>query len=213
MKTSGHLGQPSPQSSTSAVEDLPPLASVQPTKRTISEVYLGSGTDHRTSRNKRRNTPEVGHPPHVTAGTQEYDETAHCDLLPSLLVPRELPGTESTIPPELREEVHTRPSSLDVNEPSSFLSYLSLSDAPTPHAPSPHAGASAGLRTILQDDQATFKSAAQEDLVNATMSGNHAVAILPTGAGRSMAFEIPLVVRGALTIAIVPFKTIAAQIL
>ena len=49
--------------------------------------------------------------------------------------------------------------------------------------------------------------------MNATMSGSHAVAILPTGVGKSMVFEIPLVVRGALTIAIVPFRTIAAQIL
>ena len=214
MKTPGHLARPSPPPSRSAVEDPPFLAGVRPTKRTISEVYPGSDTDRTTSENKRRNAPEVGHPLRVTAGAQEpYDETAQGDLLPSLPVPRELLCTESTILSELREEVPTRPSSPDVNEPSSFLSYLSLSDAPTPHPPRPHAGALVGLRTILQDDQATFKSTAQEDLVNATMSGNHAVAILPTGAGKSMAFEIPPVVRGALTIAIVPFKTIAAQIL
>ena len=213
-KTPGHTGQPSPPPSTSAVEDPPPSASVRRTKRTISDVDQGSSTECMTSENKRRNAPAVGHPPRVTASAQEPDdETARGDLLPSLPVPRELPGTESTIPPEPSEEVTTRPDSLDVDEPSSSLYHLSLSDAPTPRTPRPHASALEGLRTLLHDDQATFKSAAQEDLVNATMSGSHAVAILPTGAGKSMAFEIPPVVRGALTIAIVPFRTIAAQIL
>ena len=212
-QTPGHPDQTLPRPPTLVAEASHPSANARPTKRTVSEVYQGSGTVRMTSENKRRNASEVNHPPLVTASVQGPSGNATPGALSSsLLTPSELLATEPANPPELGE-VTTRPSSPEVNEPSSPLSHLSLGDPPSPDAPRSPASALEGLRAVLRDDQANFRSAAQEELVNATMDGNHAVAILPTGAGKSMAFEIPPVVRGALTIVIVPFKTIAAQIL
>ena len=47
----------------------------------------------------------------------------------------------------------------------------------------------------------------------AVLDGTHTVAILPTGGGKSAAFEVPPVLDGRLTIVVVPFRAVISQVL
>jgi hypothetical protein len=67
------------------------------------------------------------------------------------------------------------------------------------------------LRTIRRDHQAKFKSTEQQLLVKSTISGTYTIGVLPTGGGKSMAYEIPSICVGQLTIAVFPFRVILAQ--
>jgi hypothetical protein len=122
---------------------------------------------------------------------------------PSLHDPLESdPNTSTSI-----EEPSTSAAGImtGVSEP---LSNLDTDDGP----PDPPLSALEGLRKLLQDPSADFKSEAQEQLVNAVLDGRHTLAILPTGGGKSMAFEIPPVVQGRLTLVVVPYRLIIAQV-
>lgn len=44
----------------------------------------------------------------------------------------------------------------------------------------------------------------QADVVNALLAGEHAMAVMPTGSGKSLCFQIPALVRGGLTIVVSP---------
>jgi hypothetical protein len=67
------------------------------------------------------------------------------------------------------------------------------------------------LRKLRRSLSAVFKSPAQEELVQNVLQGHHTVAVLPTGGGKSLAYELPPVCQGRVTIAVFPFKVIASQ--
>jgi len=67
------------------------------------------------------------------------------------------------------------------------------------------------LRILRREPQASFKTPAQRKLVTSVLSGKHTIAVLPTGGGKSLAYELPPLCSGLLTIAAFPFKVITAQ--
>lgn len=68
------------------------------------------------------------------------------------------------------------------------------------------------LRTYLGDQSAEFKSDAQEELVRSVSSGSHTLGVLPTGSGKSKAFELAAHLTKQSAIVAVPFRLIAAQV-
>jgi len=69
-----------------------------------------------------------------------------------------------------------------------------------------------GLREHLRDPSAQFKSKAQEELVASVVLGRHTIGVLPTGSGKSMAFELACRLSKRSTIVAVPFRLLASQV-
>jgi len=67
------------------------------------------------------------------------------------------------------------------------------------------------LQTLRRDPCAAFKSLEQRKLIDSVLSGNHTIGVLPTGGGKSIAYELPPVYHGQVTIAAFPFRVIAGQ--
>jgi hypothetical protein len=67
------------------------------------------------------------------------------------------------------------------------------------------------LRELRRDPLANFKSQEQRDLVQSVINRKHTLAILPTGGGKSMAYELPPLCSGQLTIAAFPFRVLTSQ--
>jgi len=67
------------------------------------------------------------------------------------------------------------------------------------------------LQRLRRDPLAKFKSPEQRQLVDSVLSGRHTIGVLPTGGGKSLAYELPPVCQGQLTIAAFPFKVITSQ--
>jgi hypothetical protein len=67
------------------------------------------------------------------------------------------------------------------------------------------------LRELRRDTCAEFKSQEQRDLIQSIIDGNHTIGILPTGGGKSMAYELPPLCKGQLTIAAFPFRVLTSQ--
>jgi len=108
-------------------------------------------------------------------------------------------------------EVPTRQNSPDMDY-LDRMSYLNINSAGSGRTPESLELALEGLRTVLRNQEAEFKSNEQKRLVSGVLDGLYLMAIIATGGGKSMAFEVPAAVRGQLTIAIAPFRTIDAQI-
>lgn len=104
-------------------------------------------------------------------------------------------------------QMTTNPSEVGINAVHQFLDQVSNPSQSIDEK------ALRGLRSVLKDDKAAFKSPEQQSLVESALRGQHTIAILPTGSGKSMAFEIPPVVEGRLTLVVVPFKAIMMQVL
>ena len=58
-----------------------------------------------------------------------------------------------------------------------------------------------------------FRSEGQRDLLWACLRRKYTLAILPTGAGKSIAYELPPVILSAITVAIIPYRRILQQAL
>jgi hypothetical protein len=69
------------------------------------------------------------------------------------------------------------------------------------------------LRTLRGDPNADFKSDEQRMLVESVMERKYTVGVLPTGGGKSLAYEIPPICTGQVTIVACPFKVIVSQAL
>lgn len=67
------------------------------------------------------------------------------------------------------------------------------------------------LSRLLRDEQACFKSDKQFRLVRSVVAGEHTIAVLPTGAGKSMAYEVPTLCNSRITIAAFPFRILVSQ--
>jgi len=67
------------------------------------------------------------------------------------------------------------------------------------------------LQKLRRDPSAEFKSPEQRKLVESVISGHHTIGILPTGSGKSLAYELPPICQGQLTIAVLPFKVLISQ--
>lgn len=67
------------------------------------------------------------------------------------------------------------------------------------------------LRYFRQDPYAAFKSTSQKDLLRSVLDGQYTVAIMPTGGGKSVAFEVPPAVQGQITVAAFPYRVILSQ--
>jgi hypothetical protein len=57
----------------------------------------------------------------------------------------------------------------------------------------------------------TFKSDGQKKLLWACLQRNFTLAVLPTGGGKSIAYELPPLITTLITVAIIPFKRILKQ--
>ena len=44
----------------------------------------------------------------------------------------------------------------------------------------------------------------QEDILSATLAGEDVLAVMPTGSGKSLCFQLPAIVRGGLTLVVSP---------
>lgn len=69
------------------------------------------------------------------------------------------------------------------------------------------------LRTYLGNQSATFMSESQHRLIVSVASKNYTVGVLPTGSGKSMAFELPPIFMGQTTIVAIPYRLIVSQVL
>ena len=67
------------------------------------------------------------------------------------------------------------------------------------------------LRLSRRDPSATFKSTFQRDLLKSVLAGNHTLAVIPTGGGKSVAFEVPPFFQQQVTVAAFPYKVILSQ--
>lgn len=67
------------------------------------------------------------------------------------------------------------------------------------------------LRKLLVNPLADFKSLEQRTLVDSVLSRCHTVAVLPTGGGKSLAYELTSVSIDKLIIAAFPFKVLTSQ--
>lgn len=67
------------------------------------------------------------------------------------------------------------------------------------------------LQTLRADPLAEFKSKYQQDLLESVFSRQHTVGVLPTGGGKSLAYELPPVCLGQLTFAVFPFRVLLDQ--
>lgn len=67
------------------------------------------------------------------------------------------------------------------------------------------------LRKLRRDPLAAFKSAKQRELLESVLSGKHTIGILPTGGGKSIAYELPPICQDKVTIAAFPFRAILDQ--
>jgi len=63
----------------------------------------------------------------------------------------------------------------------------------------------------LEGDQANFKSDQQRQLATSVVTRKHTVAVIPTGGGKSIAYQFPAICTGQLTIAAFPFKVLVSQ--
>ncbi|KAM6504552.1 hypothetical protein FSOLCH5_015458 [Fusarium solani] len=70
-----------------------------------------------------------------------------------------------------------------------------------------------GLRAVLRDDAAQFRSPEQEAVRLAAAKQSPLVAVLPTGGGKSLVFMVPAMLAGAgVTIVVAPFAELKRQL-
>ena len=91
-----------------------------------------------------------------------------------------------------------------------------VSSRPDGHTSSPHTHSRSkdpltALRELRRDPQAEFKSIEQRKLIDSILTRNHTLAVLPTGGGKSIAYELPPLCEGQLTIAAFPFRVLSSQ--
>lgn len=68
-----------------------------------------------------------------------------------------------------------------------------------------------GLQKILRDPSANFKSSHQAQLLCSVLERKYTIGILPTGGGKSAAYEVPPAVLGQITVVVLPFRAIKSQ--
>lgn len=68
-----------------------------------------------------------------------------------------------------------------------------------------------GLQKIQRNPSANFKSSYQAQLLCSVIERRYTIGILPTGGGKSAAYEVPPAVLGQITIAVLPFRAIKSQ--
>ena len=68
------------------------------------------------------------------------------------------------------------------------------------------------LGVSRKDSSATFKSTFQMELLRSVLDRKYTVAVIPTGGGKSVAFEVPPAIQGQLTVAAFPYRVILAQV-
>ena len=81
----------------------------------------------------------------------------------------------------------------------------------SPVNPSQEVDPLTALRALRRDFVADFKSTEQQRLVQSVLARDYTIAVLPTGGGKSLAYELPPLCKGQLTIAVFPFKVLASQ--
>jgi superfamily II DNA helicase RecQ len=71
----------------------------------------------------------------------------------------------------------------------------------------------AKLRKYWRDPAAQFKSHHQWKLLEFVTERNHTLAVMPTGLGKSIAYELPPIHQGQLTLVTIPYRVIVSQAL
>ena len=97
-------------------------------------------------------------------------------------------------------------------EPDHQPSSLSIRPTPSFGSPSEDKLLSA-LRSYRRDPAAQFKSVYQRKLLESVTARNYTIGILPTGSGKSIAYELPPTYQGQVTIVAIPYKAIISQAL
>ena len=75
---------------------------------------------------------------------------------------------------------------------------------PATDAPVPPSALSATLKQVWGYD--SFRPL-QREIIEASLAGRDVLAILPTGAGKSLCYQLPAVVREGLTVVVSPTKS------
>ena len=210
----------------------PEVTMAQNRKRSLTQVDHGPNAKREVSQNKKRNIPIDSHKrqdlQHIA--TSFHKPLNQADLLSKLpgdqpqAANMGVPGSSTAIPVYQKDAIGStnqfglEMETLTRQNPQEAESHNTLPEPPSPtnngsQFVKAHQLALHGLRIVLQNKNACFQSKEQEELVTAVLCGGHTVAILPTGGGKSMAFTIPPIVYGRLTIAVIPFKSIITQVL
>jgi len=98
------------------------------------------------------------------------------------------------------------------------LSTMTLNPPPRAPAPSKEARPSqacdllSALRQYRRDPLAEFIGK-QKELLGSVMGGSHTVAVLPTGSGKSVAYELQPTCSRQITVVAIPYKVIVGQVL
>lgn len=69
------------------------------------------------------------------------------------------------------------------------------------------------LRKYLNDGSGNFKSLQQKMLLEFVERGKHSLAVLPTGSGKSLAFELPPTYTSKVTLVAIPYNVIVSQVI
>lgn len=68
------------------------------------------------------------------------------------------------------------------------------------------------LRNYRHDPVAEFKSMHQQLLLESVMSRSYTIGVMPTGAGKSIAYELPPTFQKQVTIVAIPYRAIISQV-
>lgn len=123
------------------------------------------------------------------------------------------PG-ETEPPPACAAASHTSPAPADGPAPSA--TQLRTAEAPArtsrvqPHAPiSPHRAApSPALDALARYFGYTSFRPGQDRMVSAILSGRDALGVMPTGAGKSICYQVPALMLGGLTLVVSPLVSL-----
>ena len=144
------------------------------------------------------NTPALSAPPSQREGVVPTEDKV-TDPQQPLAVVRSGRDNNHPIPPP-----PSRPSG-SVHATSRLLGLPPLSSLST------EAEILSVVQQLLCNDEIAFKSRQQRKLIESVIARKHTLAILPTGGGKSMAYEVPAASVGQLTIAAFPFKVLVAE--
>jgi hypothetical protein len=195
------------------------------------KARAGSSTGRQEDLSSETRTPEPFEHGPGSPEPFEHDPDALQSLEPASDTPQSLEHTPDhlslqSIP--IRPKVALRPKNQSQAAPTVAstarqMSVMSLGPDPPPPLQQ-HAVSTAGntaapdtlreeLRKYRRDPTAEFKSPHQRQLLESVMKGNYTLAILPTGGGKSLSFELPPSFQGQITIAALPYKVILSQAL
>jgi hypothetical protein len=206
----------------SALEDLKPFISRELSQtliKAMEDLSIGNGSIFPLPQNASRSTPsslpsQAPVAQHVPL--QNTNRTRQAKRRISAVSTAEDPDPKRSnfnIPPTQPPSKGARQSSYANSETEDWEDEIQqFPDEDTHHqTPPPIDLVLEGLKKVQQDPNAKFKSSHQEELIRSVVSRGYTIGVLPTGGGKSAAYEIPPTFQGQATIAVLPFRVIKSQ--